>query len=147
MILLYDILISFFYVGYVKYAPGSVASLLMLCIYYFIPNIFIIQLYVLIFLSFSGFLLCYYHSIISEEKDPSFIVIDEVLGISISLFMLPKSILLYSVSFFIFRFLDIYKPSIINKSQNVGNGLGIMLDDIISGFVTILLLWGFLICQ
>mgnify|MGYP000446931579 CR=1 FL=1 len=147
MIFLYKIFISFFYLGYIKIAPGSIVSFIILCIYYFVPNDFILQLYIVISVSVIGFALCFYHSTISEEKDPSFIVIDEVLGMLISLFMIPKSFLLYVASFILFRYFDIIKPSFIDKSQNVGNGIGIMLDDVISGFITVLILWGFILCQ
>ena len=133
----YNFLISFFYVGYVKYAPGTIASLIMLIIFFFIPNVFEIQLSILTLLLLLGFILCYYHSKISLEKDPSFIVIDEIVGMSISLFMLPKIFILYLISFILFRCLDIFKPFFINKSQKIDIGIGIMLDDIISGIITL----------
>ena len=139
---MHNVLISFFYVGYLKYAPGTATSLLTLCIFYFIPNILMVQSSIVIFVIICGFILCYNHSIHSSEKDPSFIVVDEVAGMSISLFMIPKSILLYTLCFLIFRYLDICKPFLINKSQNVGQGIGIMLDDILSGLITCALVWG-----
>ena len=138
---MHNILISFFYVGYLKYAPGTAASLLALLIFYFIPNILILQSVVVIFIALCGFILCYNHSKNCLEKDPSFIVIDEVVGMSISLFMIPKNILLYVLCFLIFRYLDIYKPFLIDKSQNVEMGIGIMLDDVLSGLITCLLAW------
>jgi len=143
----YNFLISFFYVGYVKYAPGTIASLIMLIIFFFIPNVFEIQLLILILLLLLGFVLCYYHSKISLEKDPSFIVIDEIVGMSISLFMLPKIFILYLISFILFRCLDIFKPFFINKSQEIDFGIGIMLDDILSGIFTILILWSIVLCR
>ena len=138
---IYHLLISFFYIGYIKYAPGTAASIAMLIIFYFIPNNLMLQIAILIALCLLGFILCYYHSIISLEKDPSFIVIDEVVGMSLSLFMLPKTLFMYIAALFLFRCLDIFKPSVINKSQEIGFGIGIMLDDILSGIFTILLLW------
>ena len=138
---MHNILISFFYVGYLKYAPGTAASLLAMLIFYFIPNILILQSGIVIFIALCGFILCYNHSRDCLEKDPSFIVIDEVVGMSISLFMIPKNILFYVLCFLIFRYLDIYKPFLIDKSQNVEMGIGIMLDDVLSGLITCLLAW------
>ena len=46
------------------------------------------------------------------------------------------------LAFLIFRFLDIIKPSIINRSQYFDYGIGIMLDDILSGLITLLILSG-----
>ncbi len=69
-------------------------------------------------------------------------VIDEVVGMMISLFLIPKTILAYSLAFILFRALDIFKPSIIYRSQNFGYGIGIMLDDIIAGIITLLIIIG-----
>ena len=137
-----NFLISGFYVGYIKYAPGTIASFLALLIYYFIPSIFIYQIMILLFLLIIAFYLCFLYSGNSLIKDPSYIVIDEIVGMYIAVFMLPKSILLYIVAFLLFRFFDIYKPCIINKSQNLNFGIGIMVDDILSGIFSLIICWG-----
>ena len=137
-----NFIISGFYVGYIKYAPGTIASFLALLIYYFIPSIFIYQTMILLFLLIIAFYLCFLYSGNSLIKDPSYIVIDEIVGMYIAVFMLPKSILLYIVAFLLFRFFDIYKPCIINKSQNLDFGIGIMVDDILSGIFALIICWG-----
>ncbi len=134
-------IISFCYVGYIKYAPGSVSSLLFLIIFYFIPNNIISQSILLFSVCLSGFTLCYYYSKNSVIKDPSFIVIDEVAGMSLSLFMVPKEIHLYILAFILFRIFDICKPGVIDKSQKVNFGIGIMLDDLLAGLFTIIIIW------
>jgi len=136
-----NFLISGFYIGYIKYAPGTIASFLAILIYYFIPNIFLYQLLILILLMIISFYLCFLFSKSSLIKDPSYIVIDEISGMFISIFMLPKSIFLYSIAFLLFRFFDIYKPSIINKSQKLNFGIGIMLDDILAGIISLIICW------
>jgi len=128
-------------VGYIKYAPGSVSSLLFLIIFYFIPNNIISQSILLFSVCLLGFTLCYYYSKNSVIKDPSFIVIDEVAGMSLSLFMVPKEIHLYILAFILFRIFDIFKPGVIDKSQKVNYGIGIMLDDLLAGLFTITILW------
>ena len=138
---LIDFFISGFYIGYIKYAPGSFASFFALLFYYFIPNIFIYKLILLFFLLFVGFYLCFIFSKNSLKEDPPHIVIDEIVGMYISIFMLPKIIYLYIISFVLFRFFDIYKPGIINKSQKLNYGVGIMMDDFISGIFSILICW------
>ena len=60
----------------------------------------------------------------------------------IALFLIPKVFQLYLLAFLIFRFLDIIKPSIIYRSQYFDYGIGIMLDDILSGLITLLILYG-----
>ena len=141
MNILNKFILTFFFVGYIKYAPGTIASLLLLLIWYFIPNILLLQASILILILFSSLYVCNYFSIISKEKDPGYIVIDEVLGMSISLFMIPKNIALYFLAFIIFRFFDILKPSIIYNVQDFDKGLDILADDFFAGLFTLIILF------
>ena len=138
---LINFFISGFYIGYVKYAPGSLASIISIIFFFFIPNIIFYNIIVLIFLLIVGFYLCFIFSKNSLENDPSYIVIDEIVGMYISVFMLPKIIYLYIIAFIFFRFFDIYKPGIIYKSQRLKYGFGIMIDDVISGILSLLICW------
>ena len=76
-----------------------------------------------------------------NDPDPSEVVIDEVVGMSIALFMLPHTIIMYTMAFILFRIFDVFKPSFIYQVQNLPGGWGIMLDDVLAGIFT----W--LICQ
>ena len=134
--------IKYFYLGDIKYAPGTITSLIILIIWYFIPNSIIIQLSILCFHLLFGFYFCFQFTKNNLEKDPSYIVIDEVVGMMICLFLLPKNIPIYIMAFILFRFFDIIKPSIIDRSQNFKFGIGIMADDIISGILTLLIIKG-----
>ena len=71
-----------------------------------------------------------------DDHDPSEVVIDEVVGMGISLFMLPHNFWLYLLSFILFRVFDILKPSFIYRIQNLSGGWGIMLDDVLAGLIT-----------
>tara|TARA_B100000686_G_C16183474_1_gene662136 strand:- start:165 stop:611 length:447 start_codon:yes stop_codon:yes gene_type:complete len=132
--------LSLFYVGKIKYAPGTIASVVTACIWYKlnIPNN--IQIIIIIFIVVLGLFLCKWYSKYNKCKDPSFIVVDEVAGMSIALFMVPKIVSLYFLSFLFFRFFDIYKPGFISNSEKIENGIGIMLDDIISGLISFFLI-------
>ena len=46
------------------------------------------------------------------------------------------------LSFVTFRFFDILKPSIIYRVQKLGYGVGIMMDDVISGVLSLLIVMG-----
>ena len=81
---------------------------------------------------------------ITKVKDPSYIVLDELFGMIIALYMIPKSIPYYLLCFFLFRFFDIFKPSLIYKSQDVGSGIGVVLDDLISGFLTLIIVTSYI---
>ena len=142
MNLIYKFTLTFFGTGYIKYAPGSIASLLSMIIWYFIPNHLILQLLVLFLILLLSIFSCYKHSATSDIKDPQYIVIDEVLGMSISLFLLPKQITLYLLAFIIFRVFDILKPSIVYNIQDLDNGIGIIADDMVAGLFTFIILYG-----
>ena len=132
-------IISFFYLGNIKYAPGTITSFfVMLLCFFIIPQQWFVN-FTFIF-CFLGFISCYYFSKNNSEKDPSYIVIDEVAGMMISLLMIPKVFFYYFLAFLLFRFFDILKPSFITTSENLPNGIGIMLDDILSGLLVYLIL-------
>jgi len=130
-------LLSLFYVGKIKYAPGTVASALTVIAWYIIDFSKNIQIIIIISAVLIGLILCYCYSKYNGAKDPSFIVVDEFVGMSIALFMVPKISYFYFLSFLLFRILDIFKPGLISSSEKIGNGIGIMLDDIISGIITL----------
>ena len=52
----------------------------------------------------------------------------------ITLFIMPKSVIVYASAFVVFRLFDIVKPFPINiLERRVLGGLGIMLDDVLAG--------------
>lgn len=69
------------------------------------------------------------------------IVWDEIVGIWISLILLPASWEWWLAGFVAFRFFDILKPWPINwLDRRVSGGLGIMLDDVVAGVLAALVL-------
>ena len=134
--------LRYFYLGNSKYAPGTVTSFCITVLWYFVPNIFLVQLSIVMVHIVLGFYFCYTFTSCSDEDDPGYIVIDEVVGMMIALFLLPKVLSVYIISFILFRCQDILKPSFIYRSQNFGFGIGIMLDDVIAGLIVVLILQG-----
>ncbi len=76
----------------------------------------------------------------SYGHDPSIVTIDEVLGMWVSLLFLPKSLLLAVGAFIIFRLLDVVKPWPARFFDRKHGGWNIMLDDVVAGIYTNLLL-------
>jgi phosphatidylglycerophosphatase A len=66
--------------------------------------------------------------------DPSMVVIDEIVGMWVSLFLLPRGLLVAGFSFIAFRVFDILKPFPARQLEKLPNGWGIMLDDVVAGF-------------
>jgi phosphatidylglycerophosphatase A len=68
-----------------------------------------------------------------ETPDPSIVVIDEIVGMWISLLFLPKSMWVIVAAFVLFRIFDIVKPPPARQLERIPNGWGIMLDDVLAG--------------
>ena len=142
----FSLLIStFFYIGNIKIAPGTIASFATLILWWvFIPLDFITRLFMFISFLIVAILAIEYSLALFDEKDPQNIVIDEFIGMSIPMLFIIDSITIAIVSFIIFRLFDIFKPSIIYYSQYYNGTLGILLDDLLSGFLTLLILFNYL---
>jgi phosphatidylglycerophosphatase A len=65
--------------------------------------------------------------------DPSRIVIDEVVGMWISMLFLPALWECYLAAFILFRLFDIFKPLYIKRMEYIKNGWGVMMDDVLAG--------------
>ena len=131
---------SGFYTGYAPIASGTVGSFAALLIYY-IPGFE--KLFIILPITFIFFLYGVYVGNKFEKvygKDPSQCTIDEVVGTWISLILLPKTVFISLTAFFIWRILDIIKPQPARKMEEMQGGLGIMMDDVISGIYTLLIM-------
>jgi phosphatidylglycerophosphatase A len=73
-------------------------------------------------------------------KDSSRIVIDEAAGMCISLLFVPVTLKYLVVGLLLFRFFDIVKPMYIRKTESLPGGWGVMMDDVLAGIYTNILL-------
>ena len=129
-----------FYTGYIPVASGTFASLAALAIF-MIPGFekyYIIIPSILVLFIFGLFVGKKFESVYG--KDPSECTIDEVVGTWISYLFLPKTAGIIIITFLLWRILDIFKPFPARKSENLKSGLGIMIDDVISGFYTLIIM-------
>ena len=127
---------TFFYLGKLPFAPGSWGSLGALLLWLLLPVTFSVHLTVIVILFILGVYSSNKMAKYMEDHDPSEVVIDEVVGMGISLFMLPHSLGLYLLAFILFRIFDFFKPLFIYRIQNLSGGWGIMLDDVLAGIFT-----------
>ena len=143
--------LTFFKVGKIKYAPGTIASLITCLLFLLFTNIFNI----FILLLFTLIIFCYSFVAINnsfeefDSDDPEEIVIDEVVGQMLSLLAIPIYETLYPLpiiyyiitAFLLFRLFDIWKPYPVSYvDNNVKGALGIMLDDILASVYSIIIL-------
>jgi len=129
---------SFFFIGFIPVASGTFASAFSLLPFLIKPfnDIFVLILFIVIFFIISLFT---GKSLIEKYgKDPSIYVMDEVIGMWLTMFVIRiffSDILLtdFVIGFLSFRFFDIVKiqPSIYFDKLN--NSFGILMDDVISG--------------
>jgi phosphatidylglycerophosphatase A len=66
------------------------------------------------------------------RTDPSQVVIDEVLGMLVTLFMNPVGWVGSIGAFLVFRAADIIKPFPANRLERLPGGLGVMADDLMA---------------
>ena len=146
---LFRLIVTFFFIGNVKIAPGTIASFATVMIFYAFAkyfNVFSFMLTISTITILSFFAVSAY-STDFLEKDRSEIVIDEVIGQSIALLPLlifventsPKFFMCL-ISLLFFRFFDIVKPFPINKVDKINNTFGVIFDDVLAGIFAALLL-------
>jgi len=131
---------SGFYTGYIPIASGTFGTLAALFIY-LIPgfeNTYVIIPAIIVFFIYGLYAGSKFE--IVYGKDPSECTIDEVVGTWISYLLLPKTVGIIIITFFLWRALDIFKPYPARKLENLNGGLGIMIDDVVSGFYTLIIM-------
>jgi phosphatidylglycerophosphatase A len=74
------------------------------------------------------------------RKDPGAAVIDEVVGMWLSLLFLPFTPATAVAGFLLFRVLDVFKPYPARQLEGLPGGWGIMTDDVMAGIYANLLL-------
>ena len=73
-------------------------------------------------------------------KDSSKVVIDEVAGMCLTLIWIPVNWQNVCVGLVLFRFFDIAKPLYIRKMEKLKGGWGVMLDDMLAGLYSNIIL-------
>jgi phosphatidylglycerophosphatase A len=118
-----------FGLGYVPVAPGTIGSLAGLVLWVVLPHSIRFQAPVIVGLFAGGA----WASGLAEQHfratDPAPVVIDEVMGMLVTLFMNPVGWLGSIVAFFLFRFFDVIKPYPADRLELLAGGVGVMADD------------------
>lgn len=74
-----------------------------------------------------------------NQKDPSCIVIDEIVGLLMLFLLIPLNLKNIFLAFILFRFFDIYKPFPISLAEKkFKNSFGIMFDDILAALLSLI---------
>ncbi len=167
MFRIHELLLTFFYFGKIKTAPGTMGSFISLFLWLAYTTLACgldiplesQNIFWGIFLVGAFAYGCFASPLYAKkfgQIDHQSIVLDEVVGqvatLQISFLLVyqtyfqdPRLMILHlTSSFFLFRFFDIKKPSFIGHADRMKSGLGVMLDDLLAGLtaalITIILL-------
>lgn len=130
-----------FFIGYAPVAPGTAASVLALFLYAMIPGTeSLVFIPATLALTLLGAWSATKVEVQTGQKDNQIIVIDEIVGVFVTLFLFEKSWPWLILGCALFRFFDIMKITPARRMEAVANGWGVMLDDIVAGVYSLLTL-------
>jgi phosphatidylglycerophosphatase A len=118
-----------FGVGYIPFAPGTFGSLAGLLLWAVTPASPLAQAVAILVVFAAG---CWGAGITERHvgrTDPGCVVIDEVMGMLITLFMNPVGWRGAAGAFLLFRIFDVIKPFPANRLEALHGGVGVMADD------------------
>ena len=118
-----------FGIGYIPIAPGTFGSAAGLLLWAGLPRTAAVQGVAIVVLFAAG---CWSGSIAEHHFgriDPGHVVIDEVMGMLITLFLNHVGWTGALVGFLVFRVADIVKPYPSNRFEKLPGGVGVMADD------------------
>jgi phosphatidylglycerophosphatase A len=120
--------------GLLPIAPGTWGSALAVAVFWLVPPIPLAWY-------LGGMLLAFLFGVwVCDEsarrlglRDPSVVVFDEMVGMWLTLAVVPRHAGWIGVGFLVFRVMDIWKPWPIREvDHRTPGGLGIMLDDVLA---------------
>jgi phosphatidylglycerophosphatase A len=123
------------YVGHFPIAPGTAGSAVALPLFILVrmsgwPALEVVVILVLLAAG------CWAGSVAEAHyarTDPGYVVLDEVVGMLVTLLLVPVSVTGALVGFFLFRLFDIIKPFPARQCERLHGGIGIMTDDVVAG--------------
>ena len=154
--------VTMFGLGKIKYIPGTIGSFVTLIILYSLfhifnisSNIILLSLILIFVYSFSAIA---NHIENNQNKDPSEIIIDELIGQSIPIYLYEishgtekstnEALFFYGICFVLFRYFDIMKPFPVSFfDKNFKNCFGVIMDDVCAGLYVVLTLICFMVLK
>jgi phosphatidylglycerophosphatase A len=127
-------------IGYFPIAPGTAATAAGIGLIWLLQGQMALYLAILLGLLAVGIPACTYLEKQLKRKDPGIIVVDEIVGIMVALIGLPLTWSVAIVGFFLFRAFDMFKIYPINRLEALPGGMGIILDDVMAGLYTNIIL-------
>jgi len=128
--------------GLAPFAPGTFGSIPGLILFWLTLDFGLyVQMGIAIAMALVGIWICGESARRIGVHDHGGIVWDEIVGMYVTLFLAPVSIVGFVLAFVLFRIMDIVKPwPIRDLDHSMQGGLGIMLDDLLAALYAALLL-------
>ena len=128
--------------GLIPFAPGTAGTLVgvlicLLCI----PMPWILRLLFVFALLTVSLYVADQAEKIYQKKDDQRIVIDEIIGLQITMLPVAINVLSLCAGFVLFRVFDIWKPFPVRHLQRLPGGWGIVADDVAAGIYAGVVLW------
>ena len=144
-----SIFTTLFGIGYSPIAPGTIGSIFSIVFLYFLIKFVSYTFLVIIFLIilFASLKLIEKYSNLLKSHDSSTIVIDEFLGLFLIILFydylkFTNDFIMFLLILILFRFFDILKIFPINwVDKNIKNSFGVVLDDLLAGVYSIIVLY------
>ena len=144
-----SIFTTLFGIGYSPIAPGTIGSIFSIVFLFFLIKFVSYSFLVIIFLIilFTSLKLIEKYSNLLKSHDSSTIVIDEFLGIFLIILFydylkFTNDFIMFLLILILFRFFDILKIFPINwVDKNIKNSFGVVLDDLLAGVYSIIVLY------
>jgi phosphatidylglycerophosphatase A len=121
-------------VGYAPVAPGTVASAVtVVAVWLLKPSVAGLMAASVIVIVGGTLAAQGAERALGGGKDPGAIVIDEVAGMLLTVLFAPATPVALAVGFVLFRIFDVVKVFPADRAERLPGGIGVMLDDVISG--------------
>ena len=140
---------TLFGIGYSPIVPGTIGSIFSIIFLYFLIKFvsfsFLIIIFLIIF--FTSLILIEKYSNLLKNHDSPTIVLDEFLGIFLIILFydylkFSNDFIMFLLILILFRFFDIIKIFPINcVDKNIKNSFGVVLDDLLAGVYSIIVLY------
>jgi phosphatidylglycerophosphatase A len=137
------------FIGYFPLAPGTIASLVAVLVFFLLPPYLSIAAYLIGLVGLFALSVWAAQQMVAPDgwwwlphkakraergrTDPSEVVIDEVMGMAVTLAFMPLTAKTIWIGFFLFRLFDIIKPFPARRAEQLPGGWGIVMDDVVAG--------------
>ena len=154
--------VTCFNVGSIRFAPGTITSLITTVFLYSLFHIINLSNNTILVILLIVFVYSFYavseYIKYNENKDPKEVVVDEFIGQSIPIYLYEiahgsakdsqEAVLFYLYIFILFRYFDIKKPFPVSFfDKKFKNSFGVIMDDIVAGLYVVLTLIIFMVIK